>query len=118
MPDLRRPRPPSFLPGGVPGARPPSLPLRADHGEDAAAARVGASGSAVLRSLACLLTCCVLVACGRAPEPAAPHALAAPLRPAQAVQLLTRHLRDNDLAAFARDAVPPALHARLEDAWS
>ncbi len=38
-------------------------------------------------------------------------------RPAQAVQLLTRHLRDNDLQAFARDAVPPALHAQLEAAW-
>lgn len=39
------------------------------------------------------------------------------MRPAQAVQLLTRHLRDNDLAAFARDAVPPELHARLQAAW-
>jgi len=38
-------------------------------------------------------------------------------KPAQAVQLLTRHLRDNDLEAFARDAVPPALHAQLEIAW-
>ena len=33
------------------------------------------------------------------------------------MQLLTRHLRDNDLAAFARDAVPPALHAQLQVAW-
>lgn len=38
-------------------------------------------------------------------------------RPAQAVQMLTRHLRDNDLQAFARDAVPPALHTQLEAAW-
>jgi hypothetical protein len=38
-------------------------------------------------------------------------------RPAQAVQVLSRHLRDNDLQAFARDAVPAALHAQLEDAW-
>ncbi len=37
--------------------------------------------------------------------------------PAQAVLLPTRHLRRNDLAAFARDAVPPVLHARLEAAW-
>lgn len=37
--------------------------------------------------------------------------------PAQAVLLLTRHLHRNDLEAFARDAVPPALHARLELAW-
>lgn len=38
-------------------------------------------------------------------------------RPAQAVQLLTRRLRDNDLEAFARDAVPPGLYARLVVAW-
>lgn len=37
--------------------------------------------------------------------------------PAQAVLLLTRHLRDNDLAAFARDAVPPTVHQQLETAW-
>lgn len=37
--------------------------------------------------------------------------------PVQAVTLPTGHLRRNDLAAFARDAVPPALHARLENAW-
>ena len=33
------------------------------------------------------------------------------------MQLLTRHLRDNDLDAFARDAVPPGLHAQLQAAW-
>lgn len=44
----------------------------------------------------------------------APHGAA---EPAQAVLLLTRHLHRNDLEAFARDAVPPALHARLELAW-
>jgi hypothetical protein len=38
-------------------------------------------------------------------------------RPAQTVLLLTRHLHDNDLEAFARDAVPPALHAQLVTAW-
>lgn len=38
-------------------------------------------------------------------------------QPADAVLLLTRHLRDNDLPAFARDAVPPDLHRRLETAW-
>ena len=37
--------------------------------------------------------------------------------PAEAVLLPTRDLRDNDLAAFARDTVPPALHARLDVAW-
>ena len=38
-------------------------------------------------------------------------------KPAQAVRLLTKHLRDNDLDAFARDAVPPAVYVRLEAAW-
>lgn len=37
--------------------------------------------------------------------------------PVQAVALLTRHLRDNDLQAFARDAVPPALRPQLAAAW-
>lgn len=39
-------------------------------------------------------------------------------RPAQTVLLLTRHLRENDLVGFTRDAVPPGLHARLKVAWS
>ena len=69
------------------------------------------------RSLACLLWCCALVACARAPVPPTAVAPTAATRPAQAVQLLTRHLRDNDLAAFARDAVPPALHAQQQAAW-
>lgn len=38
-------------------------------------------------------------------------------KPAQAIRLLTRHLHDNDLDAFSRDAVPPALHTQLEAAW-
>lgn len=37
--------------------------------------------------------------------------------PVDAVLLLTRHLRDNDLSAFARDATPPALQPALETAW-
>ncbi len=37
--------------------------------------------------------------------------------PTDAVALLSRHLRDNDLQAFARDAVPPALRSPLADAW-
>lgn len=55
----------------------------------------------------------VLVACKR--ETPAPEQQAA--TPAETVRLLTRHLLADDLDAFARDAVPPALHARLESAW-
>lgn len=38
-------------------------------------------------------------------------------QPTDAVALLTRHLRDNDLQAFARDAVPPSLRPQLAAAW-
>lgn len=55
--------------------------------------------------------------CGRDAAPLAAHAPGDATRPAQAVKLLTAHLRDNDLDAFARDALPPALHAQLETAW-
>lgn len=67
--------------------------------------------------LACL--CVLAAACRPAAEaPAAPAASAPGAdKPAQAVRLLTRHLRDNALDAYARDAVPPDLHARLETAW-
>ncbi|WP_407353243.1 hypothetical protein [Luteimonas sp. R10] len=54
-------------------------------------------------------------ACKR--EPPATAAPAAAARPVDAMLLPARHLHDDDLVAFARDAVPPALHARLEAAW-
>lgn len=38
-------------------------------------------------------------------------------QPTDAVALLTRHLRDNDLQAFVRDAAPPALQPQLAAAW-
>ena len=59
----------------------------------------------------------LLAACQR--EPATPSAPAVTVasKPSDAVRLLTRHLRDNDLAAFARDAVPPEVHAQLQAAW-
>ncbi len=59
------------------------------------------------------------MASGCTPEP--PAAAAAPTfdtrRPAPALAQLTRHLQADDLEAFARDGVPPALHARLQVAW-
>lgn len=57
-----------------------------------------------------------LVACKPASEPAAPT-VAGATKPAEAVRLLTQHLHDNDLQAFARDAAPPALRPKLEQAW-
>ena len=38
-------------------------------------------------------------------------------QPAQAVSRLVEDLRRDDLDAYARHAVPPALHARLDSAW-
>ena len=66
-----------------------------------------------------LIVVVLLAACRREPASPAPAASRAPgaREPAEAVLLLTRHLRDNDLAAFARDAVPPALHRQLDAAW-
>ena len=58
-----------------------------------------------------------LAADGCRRESAPPALRGGASKPAQAVQLLTGHLRANDLQAFARDAVPPALHAQLETAW-
>ncbi len=71
------------------------------------------------RPLTLLLCALLLVGCERPPERAAVAAPEAhvPSTPAQAVSNLSRHLRDNDLEAFARDAVPPSLHRQLEGAW-
>lgn len=55
----------------------------------------------------------LLAACKQ--EPAAPRPAAS--GPAGAVHQLVQHLHDNDLAGFARAAVPPADYARLEIAW-
>lgn len=56
----------------------------------------------------------LLAACKQ--EPAAPRPAVAS-GPAGAVHQLVQHLHDNDLAGFARAAVPPADYARLEIAW-
>ena len=61
-----------------------------------------------------------LLLLGGCRAPTAPPAVAPPgppVGPAQAVQRLTAHLQHNDLAAFAREAVPPPVHARLDTAW-
>jgi hypothetical protein len=76
-----------------------------------------------LRSATLLLACACLAlaaSCRRAdPDepPPPPPATAAATRPAQAVRQLTAHLRNDELEAFAIEAVPPALHARLQAAW-
>lgn len=70
----------------------------------------------VRRASAAVLTiAAVLAAAGCGPEPAPADAV--PTLPAQAVTQLVSDLRHNDLAAYARHAVPPELHQRLETAW-
>lgn len=69
-----------------------------------------------LRGIKMLLLCGLLAVAGCQRTPAPAPAVAAS-EPAAAVQRLARHLRDNDLVGFARDAVPPAEYARLETAW-
>lgn len=68
-----------------------------------------------------LLALLALAGCrgGEPPAPAAttPRGPSGATTPAEAVLLPTRDLRDNDLAAFARDAVPPSLHTQLDAAW-
>lgn len=56
----------------------------------------------------------VLAACGRAPVPGRE---ARPRAPDAAVARLAADLRADDLAAYARHALPPALHARVDAAW-
>lgn len=70
----------------------------------------------------CACACALLLAASCRPTdtdepPPAPPATAAATRPAQAVRQLTAHLRNNELEAFAIEAVPPRLHARLQVAW-
>lgn len=67
--------------------------------------------------LACLCAL-AMAACRPAAEaPAAKAQAPGAARPADAVRLLTGHLRANALDAYARDAIPPALHAQMETAW-
>lgn len=64
-----------------------------------------------------LLLVGLIAGCRDAGTPGAAAGTPGARDPAQAVLLPTAHLRDNDLRAFARDALPPAVHARLQAAW-
>lgn len=57
-----------------------------------------------------------LAACRREPPPAELPGAAS--EPAGAVRQLATHLQNNDLQAFARDALPPQEHAALARAWA
>lgn len=68
------------------------------------------------RATAALMLVAAIAAasCQRAP---APVIQPTPTEPTQAVDQLIRDLRQNQLVAYARHAVPPELHARLDLAW-
>jgi HPt (histidine-containing phosphotransfer) domain-containing protein len=74
---------------------------------------VGHRPSLALPALLAALLVLAAVGCDRS-ERIAPGAATEPV---QAVALLSRHLRNNDLQAFARDAVPPELLPPLAAAW-
>lgn len=70
-----------------------------------------------LRSLLAAVALAALLACRPITPDAGTRAASDLSRPALAVQALTGHMRSGDFEAFARDAVPPALHGRLDAAW-
>ncbi|TKR29261.1 hypothetical protein FCE95_13935 [Luteimonas gilva] len=69
-----------------------------------------------LAVLLCTAMVCALCAC-KPQSGTEPAASAGATKPAEAVRLLTQHLHDDDLQAFARDAAPPELQPKLEQAW-
>lgn len=71
--------------------------------------------ASVLRALAALGLSLVLLAGCKKREPE--ELAGAASEPAAAVRQLASHLQRNDLVGFARDAVPPDVHAQLEAAW-
>lgn len=69
---------------------------------------------------ACLLPAMlalVVAACGWSDRPRVEPHLPGGATPVDAVEALNAHLVSGDLAAFARDALPADLHARLDAAW-
>ncbi|MEG3193239.1 hypothetical protein [Lysobacter sp. D1-1-M9] len=70
------------------------------------------------RAFAALALVALSAACHRNATPAADPASAEPTGPVEAVTRLADDLRRNDLTAYARHALPPELHARIEAAWS
>lgn len=61
-----------------------------------------------------LVALLLLAGCRRTPQ----ELPGAATEPAASIRQLAQHLRDNDLAGYARAAVPPAQYAELEGAWS
>lgn len=73
-------------------------------------------GKRTTAALGALLAMAMVAACSR-PAPDETEAAAA-ATPVEAVRRLTADLQASDLEAFARHAVTPAVHARLQQSWS
>lgn len=73
------------------------------------------AGISLRWALVITLTGSLLAACTRVPG--LPQDEPGPTGPAAAVVQLAQDLRRNDLVAYARHALPPNLHTRMEHAW-
>ncbi|QSX79246.1 hypothetical protein [Agrilutibacter solisilvae] len=69
------------------------------------------------RAIAGAAVLCLAVLSGGCDRASAPFGERAPTAPVAAVEQLVDDLRRNDLAAYARHAVPAPLHAQLATAW-
>lgn len=81
--------------------------------------------SSIRRFISALLPLAVLAAvialvtvAGCRPETPAAADAGHPAGPAEAVRLLVDDLQRNDLVGYARHALPPTLHSRMDAAWS
>src|SRR5690606_5532178 len=77
-----------------------------------------AMGNRTITALLVLLAMALAGLAGCRREPPAEATPVEAATPGEAVRRLTAHLQAGDLEAFARDAVTPDVHTRLQAAWS
>ena len=75
-------------------------------------------GNRTITALLVLLAMALAMLAGCRREPPADATPVEAATPGEAVRRLTAHLQAGDLEAFARDAVTPEVHRRLQVAWS
>src|SRR5690606_16797687 len=113
--------------GRTPGQKPPTPPHSRTgavaptprSGQDAAhPGERSAMGNRTITALLVLLAMALAMLAGCRREPPADATPVEAATPGEAVRRLTAHLQAGDLEAFARDAVTPEVHRRLQVAWS
>src|SRR5690606_29930029 len=98
---------------------PARLPPTPRSGQDAAhPGGRSAMGNRTITALLVLLAMALAMLAGCRREPPADATPVEAATPGEAVRRLTAHLQAGDLEAFARDAVTPEVHRRLQVAWS